>query len=245
MTQRDVETSPQTYARIGGILYLIIIVVGGVAEFSRGDLVVSGDATATAGKIMAAELQFRLGSAGELMMLVCAVALAMILYVLLRPVSKNLALLATFFGLVSIAIEGLSRVNLFAALFPLGSASYLKAFEPHQLDAMAYLSLRTYEYGFGISLVFFSFALFFYGFLVFRSGFYPKVLGLLMMIGAGCYLFNSVALFLAPEFESTIFPMIVLPAGLAELAFCLWLIVVGVDVAKWKERAAGQMGGAL
>ena len=245
MTSRDVETSPKTYARIGGILYLIIIVVGGYAEFSRGNLVVSGDAVGTAAKITAAESQFRLSTTGELMMLVCAVALTLILYVLLRPVNKNLALLAMFFDLVSVGIEGLSRVNLFAALFPLGSASYLKAFNPGQLDAMAYLSLRTYEYGFGISLVFFAFALFFFGLLVFRSGFFPNVLGILMMIGSACYLFNSLALFLAPEFESSIFPAIVLPAGLAELAFCLWLIVVGVDASRWKERAAGSTSGAL
>jgi hypothetical protein len=118
MAHHNVETSPQVYARIGGWLYLIIIVAGVFAELLvRDRLIVAGDATATANNNMASESLFRMSVAVEQIWLVCAVAVTLILYVLLRPVSKNLALLAAFFNLVSIAVEGVATVSLFAALF--------------------------------------------------------------------------------------------------------------------------------
>jgi len=237
MNDRTVETSPQVYARIGGVLYLIIIIVGGFGETFRGNLVVSGDAAATAKNIMASESLWRISVAAELLYLTFAVALTLIVYVLLRPASNNLALLAAFFALVSIAVESVSRVSLFAALFPLAGTSYLNAFDPHQLQAFAYLCLRVYNYGFGISLVFFGCCLFLYGYLVCRSGYFPKWLGVFLMIGSLCYLINSFALVVAPTFEGTIFPAILLPAGLSELTFALWLLVMGVNVPKWQEKA--------
>jgi len=237
MTEPGVETSPQVYARTGGALYLYIIVAGGFGESFRGKLIESGDATATANKILAAEQMYRISVAAELLHLVCAVVLSLIFYVLLRPVSKNLVLLATFFGLISVAVEAVSRAGLFAVLFPLGGAEYLKAFEPRQLHALAYLSLRLYDYGFAISLVFFGCCLFLYGYLIFRSDYFPRFLGVLPMMGALCYLINSFALFAAPAFAARIFPAILVPAGLSELILCLWLLVKGVNVAKWEKSA--------
>ncbi|MGZ3496726.1 MAG: DUF4386 domain-containing protein [Vulcanimicrobiaceae bacterium] len=236
MTDRAVETSPQAYARIGGVLYLIIIVAGLFAEiFVRDKLIVSGDATATANTIMAHESLFRISVAIEQIWLVCAVGVALILYVLLKPVSENLALLAAFFNLVSIAVEGVATVSLFAALFLLGGAGYLKAFEPHQLHALAYLSLKVYDYGFATSLVFFGCCLFLYGYLIFRSGYFPKTLGVLLIIGSLSYLTNSFALFLAPKYAAMIFPILLLPF-IAETSLCLWLIVKGVNVPKWETQ---------
>ena len=237
MTDRTVETSPQIYARIGGILYLYIIVAGTFGElFVRDKLIVSGDATATANNIIASQLLWRISIAGELIMLVCSVALALIFYVLLRPVSKNLALLAVFFNLVELAIDAANKLNLFAALFLSGGADYLKAFDPHQLHALAYLSLKLFDYGFGISLVFFSFVCLIFGYLLFRSGYFPKTLGVLMTIAGLSYLTNSFTLILAPTYAGTIFPILVL-ALIGELSFCLWLIVKGVNVPKWHEKA--------
>src|SRR5712664_187327 len=106
MKERVRETSPQVYARIGGLLYLIIIVIGFCSEFFvRDKLVVSGDVTATANNIAASESLWRISIAGELILLVCAVPLTMILYVLLRPVNKNLALLAVFFNIVEFPMK--------------------------------------------------------------------------------------------------------------------------------------------
>src|SRR5438128_7762904 len=123
MANHTVETSPQVYARIGGVLYLIIIVAGLFGEaFVRDKLIVSGDATATANNIMASQLLWRSGIAGDLIMHVCDVPLVLIFYVLLRPVNKNLALLALLFNLIQTAVLVANELNLLAALFPLGSA---------------------------------------------------------------------------------------------------------------------------
>ena len=118
MADHTVETSPQIYARIGGILYLYIIVAGTLGQlFVRDKLIVSGDAEATANNIIASQLLWRTSIAAELIMLVCSVPLALIFYLLFRPVSKNLAMLAVFFDLVELAIDAANKLNLFAALF--------------------------------------------------------------------------------------------------------------------------------
>ena len=237
-TVRITETSPQVYARIGGVLYLIIIVIGFCSQFFvRDKLAVSGDVAATANNIAVSESLWRISIAGELILLVCAVALTLILYVLLRPVNKNLALLAVFFNLVEFPIEAVSKLCLFAALFLSGNADYLKAFEPHQLQALVKLSLKLHDYGFGIDLVFFGFACLVYGYLLFRSGYFPRTLGVLMAIAGLSYLANSFTLILAPAFAETIFLILVL-ALIGELSLCLWLIVKGVNVQRWKEQAS-------
>jgi hypothetical protein len=237
MTNNTVETSPQVYARIGGVLYLIIIVIGFCSEFFvRDKLVVSGDVAATANNIRAAESLWRTSIAFELILLVCGVALTLILYVLLRPVNKNLALLAVFFNIVEFPIEAVSKLWLLAALFLSGNADYLKAVDPHQLQALVKVSLKLHDYGFGIDLVFFGFACLVYGYLLFKSGYFPKALGVLMAIAGLSYLANSFTLILAPSYAAKMFPILAF-AFIGELSLCLWLIVKGVDVAKWNEKA--------
>jgi hypothetical protein len=245
MADRTVETSPQLYARIGGVLYLIIIVVGLFGEaFVRDRLVVSGDATATAANIRSMESLWRLHIAAELFLLICAVALLLILFVLLRPVSRDLALLAAFFNLVSIALEAAYTLHLLAALFPLGNAGYLKAFAPEQLYVMVSLSLKSHSYGFGVSLIFFGCFCLVIGYLIFRSGYLPKALGVLMQIAGLCYLTNMFALVLAPALANRLFPAILLPAFVGEASLCLWLLVKGVNVEKWEEKASAWQASA-
>jgi hypothetical protein len=237
----DHETSPQIYARIGGVLYLIIIVIGALGEaFVRDRLIVSGDAAATAERIRASESLWRVGIAGELFLLTCAVALTLIFYVLLRPVSRNLALLAAFFNLVSVAVEAASALHLLATLFPLANADYLKVLDPKQLHASVYLSTKSWEYGFGVSLIFFGWVCLVVGYLIFRSGYLPKVIGVLMQIAGLCYLVNSFALILSPSLANRLYPAILLPAFVGEASLCLWLLVKGVNVSKWKARASAE-----
>jgi hypothetical protein len=228
--------SPQAYARVGGWLYLVLIGVGVFAEayVMQGNLVVSTDATATAHRIMAHESLFRMAWIGQMVMSICDIALALIFYVLLRPVNKYIALLAAFFNLVSNAIEfGIKGLTQFTVLLLLGGADYLKVFDQHQLQALALLSLKLRDTGYGVSLVFFAVHLLLLGYLIFKSGYFPKTLGVLLIIGSVCYLTNSFVLFLAPRYADLTFPVLV-PAGLSELALCLWLIVKGVNVSKWE-----------
>ncbi len=238
MTVRTVESSPQLYARIGGALYLLIIVIGLFGEiFVRDKLIVSGDATATAKNIMAFESLWRFHIAAELFLLICAIVLLTIVFVLLRPVSRELTLLATFFNLVSIGLEAATAMYLVVALFPLGTAAYLKAFSQEQLYAMATLSLKSHGYGFGVSLLFFGCFCVVIGRVIFRSGFLPKAIGVLMQIAGLCYLTDSFALILSPTLANRLFPAILLPAFVGEASLCLWLLLKGVNVQKWKERA--------
>ena len=232
------ERSPQRYARIGGILYLAIIFLGFFGEMVvRGTLVVSGDAAATANGILASELLWRAGIVGDLLMHVIDVPVIVILYLLLRPVSKSLALFATFINLVQTAVLVANKLNLLVPLWLLGDADYLKAFSAEQLHALSYLAVKAHGVGFAIGLVFFGVACLVRGYLIFQSGYFPKPLGLLVL-GAGLsYLINSFALLLAPSLAASIFPGILVPALVGELSFALWLIVRGVNMAQWKERA--------
>ena len=239
MTTSTIEQSPQLYARIGGALYLTIIVIGLFGEaFVRDRLIVSGNAAATAANVMSHESLWRFHIAAEIFLLICAVALLLILFVLLRPVSRDLALLAVFFNLVSIGIEAATTMYLLEALFPLGNAGYLKAFTPEQLYAMASLSLKSHGYGFGVSLLFFGCFCVIVGYLIFRSGYLPKTIGVLMQIAGVCYLTNSFALILSPAVANRLFPAILVPAFIGEVSLCLWLLVKGVNVQRWKEQAS-------
>src|SRR5207245_5575262 len=222
MTDHTVNSSPKLCARIGGALYLIIIVIGLFGEaFVLDRLIVSGDAAVTAANIMSHESLWRFHIAAELFLLICAVALLLILYALLRPVSRDLALLAVFINLVSIGIEAATTMYLLQALFPLGNAGYLKAFTREQLYAMASLSLKSHSYGFSVSLIFFGCFCLIVGYLIFRSGYLPKTIGVLMQIAGLSYLTNSFALILSPAFANRLFPVILLPAFLGVASLCL------------------------
>jgi hypothetical protein len=238
MASHTVETSPQTYARIGGALYLVIIVIGLFGEaFVRDRLIVSGNAAATAANIMSHESLWRFHIAAELFLVICAVSLLLIFVILLRPVGRDLILLAAFFNLVAIIIEADTALHLLEALFPLGNAEYLKAFAPEQLYAMANLSLKSHGYGFGVSLLFFGCFCIIVGYLIFRSGYLPKTIGVLMQVAGVCYLTDSFALILSPALADRLFPAILVPAFIGETSLCLWLLVKGVNVQRWKELA--------
>jgi Domain of unknown function (DUF4386) len=224
-------------ARIGGVLYLVIIALGAIGEaVIRGGIVVPGNATATAANLRDMEWLWRLGIAGEVVLLVCATVLAVILYVLLRPVSRDLALAAVLFNVVCIAIEGVAAISLAGALFPLSDATYLTALAAEQINAMAVLSIRSHTDGFGIALIFFGVECVIVGYLIYRAGYMPRPIGVLMQIAGVCYVVNSFALLLSPPLSSVLFPAIVLPAFVAELSFALWLLVKGVDTEKWEEH---------
>ncbi len=236
-TAKTPDISPQTYARIGGILYLVIILAGMFSVlFVREKLIVPKDPGATAYNIIASPLLWRTGIAADLLMHICDIPLMLIIYVLLKPVNKNLAPLVVLFNLVQTAVLVANKLNLITALFPLGNEEYLKAFDAHQLYTQAYLSIKLHDYGFGVGLIFFAFVCLVEGYLIFKSGYFPKAIGVLMQIAGLCYLTNSFALVLAPKVSNMLFPAIMVPCFIGELSFCLWLLVKGVDMQKWKER---------
>lgn len=237
--ERPVEhASPRALARVAGALYLAIIVLGLFGETARDRVVVGGDAAATAANLRASETLWRASVAGNLVHLVCAVGMAVALYVLFRAVSRELALLATFFELTSIAIEATSKLGLLGGLSWATGSTAAQAFEPAQLEALAAVSVRSHVFGFGVSLVFFGCACLVLGLLIFRSGFLPRTLGVLMALAGACYLLNSFALILSPRLASALFPAILLPPLVGESALCLWLLLKGVNATAWHARAS-------
>jgi hypothetical protein len=235
MKEPTARFSPQAYARIGGAIYLVIIAAGVFAEaFVRSRLIVYGDAAATATNILAHRTLFRLGIAADLSTFLSAIVVTVILYSLLKPVNENLALLMLLFNLAQDAIGGMNGLNTYRALQLLNGAEYLKVFSPEQLQAMALLALKGHTVGFNIALMFFGPSCIVLGYLIFKSGFVPRVLGILITIAGACYLINSFALILSPSLASL---LILLPAFIGELSFALWLTVKGVNVPKWQERA--------
>jgi hypothetical protein len=237
MADGTVKVSALAYARIGGVLYLINILCGlfGVI-FVRGHLVVVGDAVTTAHNIMGSEFLFRCGIAGDLIMHVTDVPMAVIFYVLLRPVSRDLSLLAALFGMLQTAILCANKLSLVTVLLLLSGSNYLKVFDASQLQALASLSLAQHEFGFGVGLIFFGVSCLVTAFLMYRSGYFPRTLGVLQALAGVSYLINSFALILFPAVADKMFPAIVLPAFIGELGTCVWLIVKGLNQLKWDER---------
>jgi hypothetical protein len=239
MTASTLDRSPKTLARIGGALYVFIIVAGIFGElFVRGALIVSGNAAATAANVAAHEGLWRLGIAGDLAMHIADLPLLVILYVLMRPVNRDLALLVVLFDAVQSAVLVTSKMNLLLPLFAAGDAAYLKAFTAEQLQALSYLSMRMDSHGFGFGLIFFGCGCLVLGFLIRRSGYLPWLIGALIQLAGACYLVNSFALILAPSLAGALFPAIMLLPFVAETSLALWLLVKGVDVPRWNARAA-------
>jgi hypothetical protein len=231
--------APQAYARAAGLLYVIIIVTAMFGEFFvRGSLVVRGDAAATAANIMGAPQLFRLGFASDLVAFCCDVGVALALYVLLRPVNRNLALLAAFFRLVQTAILGGNLLNHLAAALLLDGSSYLAAIPPEQLHALALLSLDIHSYGYDVGLVFFGFHCIVAGYLIAISGYFPRLIGWLLMFAGAGYLVDSFTSVLARGVNAAIEPFVLGPVVLAEFALTGWLLFKGVNRAKWDARTA-------
>lgn len=228
----------QKYARLAGFLYLLVIILGLFGEaVVRTRLVVSGDAAATASNILAAELLWRLGIAGQWLLLLCAVGLTLLWYVLLRPAGKQLTLLVVFFALISLAVESVSALHLQMTLAPLKSAALAHAADPSLAGTMAYLSIVAHAQAFGLALVFFGVECLIVGHLIRKSGYLPRIVGILMQVAGICYLINSFSMALSPALQDVLFPLILVPSFIGESVFCLWLLIKGVDTAAWHSKA--------
>jgi hypothetical protein len=242
ITAHDLD--PRRLARIAGALYLVIIVCGLFSEVVvRGTLVVPGDAAATAANVVAADTLFRVGVVSDLVMLIADVAIAVALYVLLAPVSRALSALAAAFRLTQAAVLGLNLVHQLAAVLVLSNGGSLQAFDPGQLDALALLLLDVHAYGYLLGLTFFAGNLVVIGYLVYRSGFLPRTLGVLSMLAAAGYLADTLLFVLLPGYDGAVSELVLAPAFVAEIGFCAWLLIRGVDAAAWRRAAAGTRGG--
>lgn len=216
------------YARITGLLYLVIIVCGmSSGIFVRETLIVAGDATATAQNIISSPTRFRLGFVADLLMVISDVAVALLFYFMLKQVNKTIAMLATFFRLIQSAILGVNLLNYFTPLLILSGSEYLNSFSADQLNAQALLHLKAFDFGYLISGVFFGFNCLFMGYLLLRSKIFPSYLGGMLVVAAFGYLLNSMTNFVAPQYASFTEGILILSALTSELAVCFWLLFKG------------------
>jgi hypothetical protein len=157
-------------------------------------------------------------------------------YLLLRPVNKQLVLLAVLFNLVSLAVEAISKLYLLAVLPTLAGGNSSPTFDASQSQLLAHLALQSHDIAFNIALIFFGLTCLVNGYLIFKSGYLPKFVGILMQIAGACYLIACFAALFAPAFSDAITPAILLPPLVGESSYCLWLLFKGVNMAKWNER---------
>jgi Domain of unknown function (DUF4386) len=230
--------SIQAYARIAGVLFVVSLVAGGFGEgFAPSQLIVTGDAAATTRHILNSDALFRVGFASYLVEALCDVALTAIFYVLLRPVNPIVTFGIVLFRLMATATFAFGELFYFAPSLILGNDTYLKSFSPEQLNALTLLSLNLYGVGGAISLVFYGVASIGIGYLMFRSGYFPRILGVLWAIGGAGFVLRTFAYVLVPGIPTVILQA---PQILAILILAIWLIAKGVNAATWEARAQAQ-----
>ncbi len=231
MKTRTSDMSPQAYARIAALFYLVTIAAGIIAQMViTGRIVVDGNAAATATNILEHKDLFQLGFTVYLIEMTCQIAQTVLFYILLKPVNRNIALLALVFSLVGCTIKTLSRLFYIAPLLILGGSHYLSIFSAEQLQALALLLLNINNQTAGIALAFFGIATFLNGYLIVRSTFLPRILGVLSMAGGVGWL-----TFLYPPLGNQLFLYVLLLGLIGAISQIVWLLARGVNVEQWNE----------
>src|SRR5579862_461658 len=204
----------RVYARACGFVYLLIFLSAFVAVGFAGRLVVEDNGPATAAKILANEQIWRAGYSAEIFTMLCDVTIAWLLYVLLAPVNRNLALFAAFF-----------RLTYVAAYVPAVAANVMVLPLLHQhLQQAAMFAVRAHDPAWSISLVFFGANLAIVGFLVGRAPVSVRWLALALEVSGACYIINSFTIYMAPSLHALIYPWILLPPFVGELSLTFWLL---------------------
>lgn len=224
----------QRYARVAGVLFLISLVAGGFGEaYAPSKIIVSGDAAATVANITNFNFLYRLGFAAFLTESLCDIALVLIFYALLRPVSRELSLLAAFFGLVGTAVFAVGELFYLAPTLLVGNAAYATTFSTAQINGLVQLSLRFASLAGMATTAYYGMSWLVRAYLIVRSGYLPKFLGVLMAIGGAGFVVRNFLLILAPAYASTLLLVLMFPGGLVMI---IWLLVKGVDMRRWDER---------
>lgn len=238
MTTVDAWTgwSPRSTSRNAGALYLVIILFGVGSELLRSSLIEPMDAGQTAANILAAPELLRFSLVADSIMALCDVALAILLFVLLRPVSMPLACLAAAFRLVQSAVLGGNLLNQQAALLLLDREPALSGLDLEQVAALAQIALEKHSHGYDLGLLFFGVNCLLLGVLIVRSGYIPRLLGLGLLAAGIVYLAGGYLLLLAPLAAESFTLAYVVPL-VAESAFCLWLLLRGVNGQQARQSA--------
>ncbi len=220
----------QKQARVAGFLYLLVGITAPIGlEYVPGKLIVSGDAAATADRIRASESLLRLGIASELFHQTVGIFLVLALYRLFKAVSTKHAVLMVILSLTPVPIMFFNVLNEVAALILVRGADSLSVFTPAQLDALAFLFLRLHSQGITVASIFWGLWLFPFGILAIRSGFIPRIFGVLLFIAGVAYLVSAFTSLILPRYGHAVgqFAMIL---EIAEVPIILWLVIRGARV---------------
>lgn len=241
MTTRTTEISPSIYARLAGLLWLLNVVTLTFNLITiRSNMIVPGDAAATAGNIIASEFLYRAAIVSGLFSHVLLFFLGLTLFHLFKEVNKQLATVLLASVMIAVGIAVINTLNLFGALLVLSQADFLKVFNPEQLNAMAFIFLRLANgSGQGLLEIFWVPYYFSFGLLVIRSKFLPKIFGILLMIMSVGFALNIFEKFLFPQFYPAEFTQLATMSGaLGGIPTILWLLIKGANVKEWEKRAA-------
>ena len=234
MTHPLAETSPSTRGRILAALYLTVIICGIIAQvFIADQLVVYDNAAKTASNIIANTSLYRLGFTIFMIEMTAQLVTVALFYDLLKPVNRSLARTAAVMGFTGCGIKTFARLFYYAPLILLGGAPYLSAMPPEQLEVLTLTFIDLNNQGAAIALIFFGFESLLQGWLVFQSGFLPRFLGVISMIGGLGWL-----TFLWPPLGMQAVMGVALFAIIGVIATTGWLFIRGVDEVKWRARAA-------
>jgi hypothetical protein len=217
-------------------MYLGNIITGVFAQVVRSTLIVTGDAAATASKIMASESLFRIGFISDLIMVIFYLLMGLVFYELLKPVNKSVALLMLLMNLAGVPMLGINMLNQFATLLLMSGAGYLAVFGADQLHALGMFFFDLHEYGYSIAVISWGFYLLPLGYLVFKSGYFPRILGVLLMLASFGDLIQFLQIFLFPSYEVISYPGLAV-AMIAEFSFAFWLLIKGANVQQIEARA--------
>jgi hypothetical protein len=234
----SLQENPNLFARTAGAIYLFVILFGGFSEgFVMDRLIVSGDAAATAQNIQSSASLWSLSLLGNTLVPLIAIPQLWIEYLILRPASRGVAQLFLLFNLVSLAVEAVSKLFLLLVAPALGQGGDAMPFSEAQSAGLARLMLIGHDIAFNLALIFFGCACILIGYLILRAAYLPRFLGFLMQAAGACYLTASFSALFAPQFATSITPWILLPVLVGEGALCLWLLIRGVNVERWREQA--------
>lgn len=214
-------------ARYAGFLYLLMALIAPIGLiYVPGKLIVMGDAAATADKIRASGSLLRIGIGSELFHQIVFIFLILALFRLFKAVNERHATVMVILAITSVPIVILSSLNEIAALILVSGADFLSAFDKRQLDGLAYFFLRWHGEGINVASIFWGLWLFPFAMLVIRSGFIPRVLGVLMMIAGAGYLVDSTTAILLPQYEHQVGNVAMILA-FGELPIIFWLLIWG------------------
>lgn len=226
-------------ARMTGLFYLAIFFANlFVFIFVSGSLNVAGDAAATAENIRASESLYRSGVVSYLIVFLSEIGATILLYKLLAPVNKTVALLMMVTRLMQAAVHAVNLINFIFPLILINGGDYLTTFTTGQIDSLVLLFTDAHYYGVLVSEAFFAVSLFLLGYLVVKSELFPTVFGIMLAIAGAGYVLDSFGIFLMPQHAALFANIMIAPAIIAELSFTLWLLIKGVRMPKTESRKA-------